>query len=357
MNTTPLVTICIPNYNYGHYLEHCLESVYNQTYENIEIHFSDNASTDNSYEIAQKYRKKFREKGIFFRVNENKRNVGSDKNSKIATSGSEGEYIYTLASDDAINPTFIERCIEVFENNPNVGTVITNREEIDENGKLYQVPPFYNVDCIVDGESQAAVYMMAGVAIPGQRMVRGTVLKKIGAYSRQWQVAGDWYDNFLYAMAGDVAYITEPLCQYRVHTGNETNESELRLLGTTEHYQLINAFCNVADSFGMTKPQARYEEAVNKLGTMCLRYALKMYKNKRNDVAYRYLLLAPVYYQDILNDDKYKELLSMKDTYGTELEKKIIDFEKKNVLERKNSYDPPEGFVRIDTSGRVIKGN
>ncbi|MCM1233678.1 MAG: glycosyltransferase family 2 protein [Ruminococcus flavefaciens] len=355
MNTKPLVTICIPNYNYGHYLEHCLESVYNQTYENIEVHFSDNASTDNSYDIAHKFRKKFKERGWFFELNENKRNVGSDKNSKIAASGFEGDYLYTLASDDAINPTFIERCIEVLENNPNVGTVITNREEIDENDRLYQIPPFYNVDCIVDGESQAAVYMMAGVAIPGQRMVRGTVFNKIDAFARQWQVAGDWYDNFLYAMVGDVAYITEPLCQYRVHTGNETNESELRLLGTTEHYQLINTFCSVADSFGMTKPQTRYEEAVHKLGSMCLRYALKMYKNKRNDVAYRYLLLAPVYYQDILWDDQYKELLAMRELQGAELEKQIADFEKRNVLERKKSYDPPEGFVRIDKNGMVIK--
>ena len=49
----PLVTICIPNYNYGRYLRTCLESILKQTYANLEVHFSDNASTDDSYEIAQ----------------------------------------------------------------------------------------------------------------------------------------------------------------------------------------------------------------------------------------------------------------------------------------------------------------
>lgn len=350
----PLVTVCIPNYNYGHYLRHCLESVYNQTYENIDVHFSDNASTDDSYDIAQEYRKKFKKRGIYFKVIENKRNVGSDKNSKIASRGAEGEYIYTLASDDAINPTFIERCIAVFENNPSVSTVITHREEIDENGKLHRNPPFYNVDCIIDGESQAAVYMMAGIAIPGQRMVRKSALGKVGAFMRQFQVAGDWYDNFLYSMAGDVAYITDPLCQYRVHTGNETNESELKLLGTTEHYQLINAFCDVANNFGLTKPQARYEEAVEKLGMMCLRYALKMYKNKRNDVAYRYLLLAPVYYQGVFTEEQYELLLAMKDLYGDELEKAIIEFESKFVMARNASYNPPEGYKMLGKDGKVV---
>jgi glycosyltransferase involved in cell wall biosynthesis len=52
----PLVSVCIPNYNYGQYLDHCLESVYNQTYPNIEVSFRDNNSNDDSYEIALKSR-------------------------------------------------------------------------------------------------------------------------------------------------------------------------------------------------------------------------------------------------------------------------------------------------------------
>lgn len=353
----PLVSVCIPNYNYGHYLEHCLESVYNQTYPNIEILFSDNASTDDSYETAVRWRRKFREKGYFFKVNENKRNIGSDRNSKTAAGFAEGDYIYTLASDDAINPTFIERCIDIFENNPSVGMVMTHREEIDENDNTYQTPPFYNKDCIIDGESQAAVFMMAGIAIPGQRMVRRSTFLKIRQFGRVWNVAGDWYDNFLYAMGGDVAYITEPLCQYRVHTGNETNESELKLLGTTEHYQLINAFCDVAAAFGMTKPQARYQEAVEKLGSMCLRYALKMYQNHRNDVAYRYLLLAPVYKQDVLEEEEYLQLMAMKDLQGSELEDAIGRYNGKYNLNRARSYDPPEGFLPLDRQGKVVRGD
>lgn len=351
----PLVSICIPNYNYGHFLDHCLESVYNQTYPNIEVYFRDNQSTDNSYEIALKWRERFRKKGIYCKVTDNKRNMGSDKNSKLATRDTEGEFIYTLASDDAIKPEFIERCINIFLNNPQVGTVITHREEIDDDDNIYQTLPFYNKDCIIEGESQASVYMMAGIAIPGQRMVKRTVLTTVGKYSRIFQVAGDWYDNFLYSLVGDVAYITEPLCQYRVHTGNETNESELKLLGITEHYQLIHAFYDLANSFGFKKPQERYTEAVKKLGSMCLRYALKMYKNNYPDIAYKYLLLAPVYNFDITNDEKYHFLLAMKDMNKTALESAIIDFEKKYCLERMQSYAPPENHREIDKKGHIIQ--
>jgi glycosyltransferase involved in cell wall biosynthesis len=346
-NKMPLVSVCIPNYNYGHYLEQCLESVLNQTYPNIEVSFNDNRSTDNSYEIAQKYRKKFLDRGQFFYLYQNKHNLGSDKNSMVASARTEGDFIYTLASDDAIKPTFIERCMDVFINYTNVNTVITHREEIDETGKIIQMPPFYNTSCIIEGESQAAVYMMAGIAIPAQRMVRRSMLPKIGKHKLTMQVAGDWLDNFLYAMVGDVGFIKEPLCQYRVHSGNETNESEKNLLGIFEHYQLIHAFINISSKFNMKKCVARYDEAISKLGDMCLRYAHKMIKTGLDDVAIRYLKLAPVFKSSIETETIHKDLMRCITTKGEKREKIILDLDNSGISVRGVSYDPPEGFVPL----------
>ena len=93
MKRYPLVSICVPNYNYGEYLEYCLDSILNQTYPNIEVLFRDNQSTDNSYEIALSYRDKFRDKGFYYNVSQNKRNIGSDGNSNYLSRDIEGEYI------------------------------------------------------------------------------------------------------------------------------------------------------------------------------------------------------------------------------------------------------------------------
>ena len=49
----PLVSILIPNYNYGKYLGYCLDSVIDQTYRDFEVIFRDNASTDRSFKIAK----------------------------------------------------------------------------------------------------------------------------------------------------------------------------------------------------------------------------------------------------------------------------------------------------------------
>ena len=343
----PLVSISIPNYNYGHFLEYCFESVLNQTYPNLEISFNDNQSTDDSYDIAQKYRKIFLERGIYFHLYQNKRNVGSDRNSMISTSRTEGNFIYTLASDDAVAPTFIEHCVDVFVRYPEVGMVMTHREEIDLHGNITQTPPFYNTSCVIDGESQAAVFMMAGVAIPGQRIIRRSVLNGIGAYKYTFQVAGDWFDNFLFAMKGDVAYIKEPLCQYRVHPGNETNVSERNLLGIFEHYQIINSFVSISKAFDMEKPAERIDAATKKLGDMCLRYSLKMLKLGLDDMAKKYLQLAPIFKDGIENSEIYSDLSKCLSSKGEQREKAITRLDASGIAARAVSYDPPEGFVKL----------
>ena len=52
----PLVSVLIHNYNYGRYLRQCLDSVFNQTYDNVEVVFSDNASSDDSWAYCSRVR-------------------------------------------------------------------------------------------------------------------------------------------------------------------------------------------------------------------------------------------------------------------------------------------------------------
>jgi glycosyltransferase involved in cell wall biosynthesis len=346
-NELPLASICITNYNYGHHLEQCLDSVLKQTYPNLEVSFSDNASTDNSVEIAYKFRKRFLKKGVYFHLNQNKRTLSNDRDSASALNRTEGGFIYTLTSDNMIAPTFIESCMSVFLEYPRVGTVITHRDEMDESGKNYQTPPFYNTSCVVNGESQAAVCMMTGITVPGQRMIRRSILKKTDPFVRKFTIAKEWFYDFLYTMGGDIAYIAEPLFKYRLHSQNETNEAEEHLHGAFEHFQLIKTFVDISKAFKMEKPAARYDEAIKKLGEMCLRYALKMFKARLDDMAIRYLKQASVFAPEIENDDIYKKLLRCVKASKQERAKIIASLKKSGVVSRAVSYDPPEGFVPI----------
>ncbi|MBN7573057.1 hypothetical protein C1H57_00380 [Clostridium sp. 2-1] len=343
-NKYPLVSILIPNYNYGHYLKNCLDSVLEQTYPNYEVIFRDNNSTDDSYEIALSYKKKFEEKGIYYFVGKNKRNIGSDANSVWCLRESEGSFVIYLSSDDSIESTFLEKCMDIMTKNQNVGMVMTHRHEIDENGVKYEKPSFYNRSCIIPGEEQAAVFMMAGIAVPSQVIYRREIFGKFASTRLSFQIAGDWYQNFMFSCYSDIGYISEALCNYRIHSGNETSYSERNLLGIFEHYQLINSFINVADSYGMSKVSERYDSAVSKLGNMCLRYALKMFRGNERKSAKRYLLLAPVFNEDIHQNEEYKEMLGWINLNDDELNLKLASI---GDLDRTISYDPPEGSIYI----------
>jgi glycosyltransferase involved in cell wall biosynthesis len=93
----PKISVIIPNYNNAKFLEQCLISVLDQTYDNLEIIISDDASTDHSTTIADKYRKLYPEKVI---VHVNDQNVGISRNRHIAIKISNGFYVTTLDSDD-----------------------------------------------------------------------------------------------------------------------------------------------------------------------------------------------------------------------------------------------------------------
>ena len=343
-NNYPLVSILIPNYNYECYLKECLESVLNQTYPNYEVIFTDNNSTDNSYYLALSYLPKFKEKNIFFSVKRNKYNIGSYKNSCKCLSESEGDFVIYLSSDDYLEPTFIEKCMKILINNQNVGMVMTDRIEVDEcNNKIIH-PSFYNKSCIIPGEEQAAVFMMAGIAVPSQILFRMSTLMRTNPFMLTLQVAGDWCQNFLVACFSDVAYINEKLCNYRVHSGNETNVSEVNLFGIFEHYQLLNYFLKLGKEFKFNKVIERYDEAVKKLGSMCIRYALKMLKANEIKSAKRYLQLAPVFDENIIENEKYKKMKSWVKLNRDEL-KEILKNEQDIV--RKVSYDPPKESKEI----------
>ncbi len=109
----PKVTVIIPVYNTGLWLEECLESVITQTLTDLEIICIDDASTDNSQQILRRYAQRdARIRIITLHQNQGlsyARNIGID----IAT----GEYLYFLDSDDMITMNAMERLYDISEIN------------------------------------------------------------------------------------------------------------------------------------------------------------------------------------------------------------------------------------------------
>jgi glycosyltransferase involved in cell wall biosynthesis len=99
-----MISICIPNFNYGSYLDATLASLNRQTNQQFEIVISDNASTDNSKEIIQKWENRFEK----FKYRFNKCNIGFASNLDRVAEMASLEFMLMLSSDDLVNPQAIE---------------------------------------------------------------------------------------------------------------------------------------------------------------------------------------------------------------------------------------------------------
>lgn len=112
----PLVTVGVPIFNAEEFIEDRITSFINQTYENLEIIISDNASTDKIQEICELFRKK----DSRIKYVRQEKNMGATWNFSHVLEIANGKYFTWAAADDLILPEFFERIIPILENNNNV---------------------------------------------------------------------------------------------------------------------------------------------------------------------------------------------------------------------------------------------
>ena len=99
----PLVSVIIVNYNYGRFLKQAADSVFEQTYPNIEFIIVDNASTDESADVLLAISKQYPGTTILRRSD----NGGQSLASKEGFEASSGEYVVFLDADDILLPSCI----------------------------------------------------------------------------------------------------------------------------------------------------------------------------------------------------------------------------------------------------------
>lgn len=102
-----LVSIIIPLYNAETYLDECLKSIENQTYQNLEILIVDDGSTDSSFEIYKSYSEKIKRIQVI-----QKKNEGVSKTRNIGINHSKGQYILFVDADDYIEKTYVEKLVQ-----------------------------------------------------------------------------------------------------------------------------------------------------------------------------------------------------------------------------------------------------
>ena len=123
-----LISICIPVFNGAFFIEQTLKSIINQTYKNIEIIISDNASTDNTVDIINT----FTVNDDRIQIIKNIKNNGYCNNIAIAVKEAKGDIICIFHADDVYESTIITKQHASLKRNINVAAVFTKSDTFSD---------------------------------------------------------------------------------------------------------------------------------------------------------------------------------------------------------------------------------
>jgi len=116
-----IVSIGLPIYNGEKFLKKRIENLLLQTFSNFELIISDNASTDRSVQIC----KEFMKKDSRIKIYQQEKNIGQFQNYNFVLNESQGRYFLWVAADDLLEPTFLEKNVEILDSNDNVVTSVS----------------------------------------------------------------------------------------------------------------------------------------------------------------------------------------------------------------------------------------
>jgi glycosyltransferase involved in cell wall biosynthesis len=127
----PLVSIGLPVYNGARYLAEALQSILGQTFEDMELIISDNASTDATQDICEA----FATRDPRVRYCRNARNLGAGPNYDRCFRLARGKYFKWAAHDDALAPDYLEKTVAALQASPDAVGCAVGIIEIDATGR------------------------------------------------------------------------------------------------------------------------------------------------------------------------------------------------------------------------------
>jgi glycosyltransferase involved in cell wall biosynthesis len=243
-----LVSIVIPNYNYGRYLRIAIDSALAQTYSPLEVIVVDDGSTDNSREVIESYGDRITP--II------KANGGHGSALNAGYAKSRGEIVIFLDADDELMPDAVEQVVKAWR--PGVAKAQFQLEMVDENGQPLgeRVPTFDNF--LPNGDIRDRITRFGeypSSPSSGNAYSRAALERLMPMDETLWVAGSEKSLVFLTPFFGDVVSIRAPLGRYRIHAANDSGFKGRHLeklhRRLTAVYFIPETLCRVAASKGI----------------------------------------------------------------------------------------------------------
>lgn len=206
-----MISVIIPTYNRANYLSEAIDSVLAQTYKNYEIIVVDDGSTDNTRKVLEKYSNKIR-----YIYQENK-GPSAARNNGIKNA--KGELIAFLDSDDAWLPEKLERQLELFRKNDELGLVSSAYYSCDE---YFNLPTLVREKDLSTKRKILPKLFVKNLFATPTIVVKKKCFTRVGLFNENYKFGEDWDMWIRIALDYEVHYVLEPLCKCRRHNDSIT---------------------------------------------------------------------------------------------------------------------------------------
>lgn len=233
--TPGLVSVIVASYNHARFLPRRMESLLQQTYDNLEILVIDDCSTDNSLEVLRRY-----EQHPKVRLVVREQNGGWVTVSNQGIDTSSGEFVIFANCDDDCDPRMIERLVTGLNDHQTAGICFCRSLLIDERDAVLmddyagREPAFRERcanDTLISG-NEMTHFLLGSCVIPNlsAALFRRSVFARSGQLSADYRVVCDWDLFFRVVEFYDVFYVAEALNRFRQHDTTIRSSTKERVI-------------------------------------------------------------------------------------------------------------------------------
>lgn len=211
-----MISVVIPCYNYGCFLQETLMSVKSQTYSDWECIIVNDGSTDNTEEIAIQFTK---EDNRFHYLKRENGGLSAARNTGLSIA--KGDYIQFLDADDLIHPEKFEHQLDIFADSPELDICYSNFEFFDSpSGNILNKTHFAKQVSINPIEDVLFKFGKDGFIIPIHcALIKRGVWENSNVFNESLKAREDWLMWLDLALRGKTfLFIDKPFALYRKHS-------------------------------------------------------------------------------------------------------------------------------------------
>lgn len=233
----PLVSIIVVTFNSSKYVFETLESIKNQTYQNIELLITDDCSTDDTLEVCEKWLVKNYTRFENSRIITSNKNSGVPANCNRGLNAANGTWIKFIAGDDLILEDGVSKLVDFQSHYPQASLIHGRVIFINQKSEITNKIPKKN-RLIYPTFSEE--FRSNKIFAPSVIFLK-SALKEIGGFSDKYKIEDIYVYLKLLGNGKQAYYTNDQIVKYRLHQNNLSADNSLML---KEHIDILRTYKN-----------------------------------------------------------------------------------------------------------------